>query len=368
MTEPGPVPAPGVTEAIVGLLSPVLGTLERLFWVQRRLHPAVAPQLAEQLDPAREALAGPLADLEKLDVPDHVQFIRERLLDVGRQSLEITAAFVEAARSGRDPFDLYRAVRRVSRVQEALYPLAPVFEAVSRWFLEPERRDDDALVERLRAAALRDDEVGVGVQHASNERDARGGFSLYIPETCDGRTPAPLVVALHGGHGHGRDFLWTWVRDARSRGALLMAPTSRGRTWSIIGREDVDAENLREMVEFVAGHYPVDRERVLLTGMSDGGTYALLCGLRDGPPFTHLAPACGTLHPLLLVGEGLERARGRPIYMIHGALDWMFPVNTARFARQLLEDAGARLVYREIDDLSHTYPRDENPRILDWLL
>jgi hypothetical protein len=28
---------------------------------------------------------------------------------------------------------------------------------------------------------------------------------------------------------------------------------------------------------------------------------------------------------------------------------------------------GKRLVYREVEDLSHTYPRDENPKILDWL-
>jgi len=33
-----------------------------------------------------------------------------------------------------------------------------------------------------------------------------------------------------------------------------------------------------------------------------------------------------------------------------------------------LQEAGARLVYRELADLSHTYPRDENPKILDWLL
>ncbi len=33
--------------------------------------------------------------------------------------------FVEAARTSGDPFDLYRAVRRFSRVQETLYPLAP---------------------------------------------------------------------------------------------------------------------------------------------------------------------------------------------------------------------------------------------------
>jgi phospholipase/carboxylesterase len=46
----------------------------------------------------------------------------------------------------------------------------------------------------------------------------------------------------------------------------------------------------------------------------------------------------------------------------------MFPVHTARMAREALLAAGARLVYRELEDLSHTYPRDENPKVLDWLL
>ena len=149
---------------------------------------------------------------------------------------------------------------------------------------------------------------------------------------------------------------------------LLMAPTSRDRTWSIMSRQDVDAEGLRSMIETIAERYPVDRARVLLTGMSDGATYALLCGLSDGMPFTHLAPACGALHPFLLVGDGLARVRERPIYLVHGALDWMFPVATARLATQVLSGAGAKLVYREVEDLSHTYPRDENPRILDWLV
>ena len=33
-----------------------------------------------------------------------------------------------------------------------------------------------------------------------------------------------------------------------------------------------------------------------------------------------------------------------------------------------LRAAGAEVLYREIADLSHVYPRDENPRILDWFL
>ncbi len=359
---------PTTIDAIGALLPPLLTTLERIGWVQRHLYPPVADRLADALAPSSDAVAGPLGAMEALAWPEELQFMRDRLVDVARQTLELVTAFVGAARSSAEPIDLYRALRRFARIQETLYPLAPAFEPVSRWFLEPARRNDDALVARLRDGALRDDDVRVGVLHASNERGDRGGFSLYVPEQWDGQAPMPLVVALHGGQGHGRDFLWTWLRDARSRGVLVIAPTSRDRTWSIMGGEDVDASGLREMVASVAARYPVDHARVLLTGMSDGATYSLLCGLRDGMPFTHLAPLCGVLHPFLLAGDGLTRAHDRPIYLTHGALDWMFPIAIARLTRGALETAGARLVYREIEDLSHTYPRDENPKILDWLI
>jgi len=46
----------------------------------------------------------------------------------------------------------------------------------------------------------------------------------------------------------------------------------------------------------------------------------------------------------------------------------MFPIYTAHLTREALNAAGARVLYREIEDLSHTYPRDENPKILDWLI
>jgi len=362
-----PTPAP-VIAAIERVLVPLLDTLERLLWVQRYLYPPAAPRLAEVLAPQTEALAPPLQALEAEPWPDETVFMRERLADVGRQTLDVVTAFVAAARGSGDPLDLYRTLRRVARVQESLYPLAPAFDPVSRWFLDPARRDDDALVERLRDGTLREDDDArrVGVLHAANDRNTRGGFSLYVPETWDGRATMPLVVALHGGHGHGRDFLWSWLREARARQALVLAPTSESRTWSLMG-PDVDAPRLARMVESVGERYPVDRARVLLTGMSDGATYALMQGAREGSPFTHLAPACGVLHPMLLAGDALHTLRDRPIYLVHGALDWMFPVETTRLAQQVLTAAGAQLVYREIDDLSHTYPRDENPKILEWL-
>jgi phospholipase/carboxylesterase len=352
-------------DAIADLLPPLLDTFDRVAWVQRHLYPPAAERLVEALTPATAALTPPLQALRARERPDELDFMRDRLVDVSKLMVDIVAAFGTAARDGQ-LIEMYRALRPFAGAQEALYPLAPALDPVSRWFLDDVRGDDDALVARLREGTLREDSVRIGLLHSENERHTRGGFSLYVPESWDGALPLPLIVALHGGHGHGRDFLWTWLRDARSHEMLLLAPTSRQRTWALMG-EDVDAEPLRQMVDAVGERYPIDRARMLLTGMSDGATYAYLHGLREGSPFTHLAAMCGVLHPAVLMNGGIERARDRGVYVIHGALDWMFPIATARLARDTLSEAGARLVYREVADLSHTYPRDENREVLDWL-
>jgi phospholipase/carboxylesterase len=107
---------------------------------------------------------------------------------------------------------------------------------------------------------------------------------------------------------------------------------------------------------------------MLLTGMSDGGTFSYVSGLQDNSPFTHLAPISASFHPMLLEGASRERLDGLPVYLVHGALDWMFPIDVAHMARDALSAAGVALEYRELADLSHTYPREENDRILSWLL
>lgn len=189
----------------------------------------------------------------------------------------------------------------------------------------------------------------------------QGGFALYVPERYDEARPWPLIVALHGGSGNGRDFLWTWVREARSRGYLLVAPTAIGTTWS-----EIDEPGLVAIVAWIRERYHVASDRVLMTGLSDGGTFTLVYGLTHPDVFRALAPCCGVFHPINLANGNLERARGVPIYLVHGALDFLFPVDYARMTRTVLSEAGADLTYRELPELSHTYPRSENPAILRW--
>jgi phospholipase/carboxylesterase len=270
---------------------------------------------------------------------------------------------LRAVRSGQGDMTLaFRALRQLPRAEEVLYPLTARFPPVSSFFLNPELCEDADLLARLAAPA----NEATGIIHDNNEPRSRGGFSLYVPEYYTPDRALPLVMGLHGGSGNGRGFLWRWLRDARSLGAILVTPTALGATWALMG-EDADTANLARILETVRSRYNIDPERLLLTGMSDGGTFSYVTGLDRGSPFTHLAPIAATFHPLMAEMADTERLRGLPIHIVHGALDWMFPVQTARMTRDVLTAAGANVIYREIDNLSHCYPREMNAEILQWL-
>lgn len=233
---------------------------------------------------------------------------------------------------------------------------------MSSFFLNAANRENHDLLSRLEAGAGEH----TGIFHDHNEPGSRGGFSAYVPEYYVPGRPMPLVMALHGGSGNGRGFLWSWLRDARSLGAVLVAPTATGPTWALMG-DDTDTPNLMRILETVRGRWSIDASRMLLTGMSDGGTFCYVTGLDGASPFTHLAPVAATFHPLMAEMADATRLQGLSVFITHGKLDWMFPVQTTRQTQAALSTAGANVTYREIDDLSHTYPREINAELLQWL-
>ena len=346
---------------IVALAPPLLQALERLAFVARYFNPTQYGELMEAVGDPDGALAAERPRLEAW--PAELAQVRVALSAASDAALAAFAELRAAPEQDDGLTAVFRALRHLPRAQEALYPLARNLPPVSRFFLDPAQRDDEALQKRLAEAP---EQATTGVIHGGSEPGARGGFSLYVPEYYDPGVAWPVVFALHGGSGNGRAFLWSWLREARSRGAILVAPTAVGRTWAIQG-PDPDTPNLARILDLVRSHWSVDESRLLLSGMSDGGTFAYVSGLEGGSPFTHLAPASAAFHPMLTSFADKERLAGLPIHITHGVLDWMFAVDMAREAKAALEAAGAAVTYLEIPDLAHTYPREANGPILSWL-
>lgn len=336
------------------ILPPLLRAVTVLEFVARHLDPMTFDQMFAAVgtpdDALREALHGVDGEAEPAVIS-------------ARLALSAFDGMRTALANGDDLYAIYGALRFLPRALEALYPLASRDPLVNSFYLDPSLRGDADIVAQA-AQPPRDGETGV--MHFDNERGSRGGYSLYVPESYSPQRPLPLVMALHGGSGHGRAFLWSWLRDARSFEAIVVAPTATGRTWALMG-DDTDTPNLHRILDDVSARWQVDAARLLLTGMSDGGTFCYVSGLEAGSRFTHLAPVSATFHPMMASMADAERINGLPIRITHGARDWMFPVEVARRAAEALAAAGADVGYREIDDLSHCYPREINAALLTWL-
>jgi phospholipase/carboxylesterase len=349
-----------VVDDIVAVLPPLLQSLEALSFIARHLNPPDFGRVMEAAGAPDQALQAARARLA--DWPQEFAHLRAPLETAGAAALAAFEGLRDVQHGNGDLIAVFRALRDFPRAQEALYPLAAKLPPVSEFFLDPTLREDAGLLARLAEPA----EENTGILHDHNEPGSRGGFSLYVPEYYAPDRAWPLVMALHGGSGNGRGFLWSWLRDARSHGAILVAPTATGATWALMG-EDTDTPNLARILTFVQERWNIDPARLLLTGMSDGGTFCYVSGLESTSPFTHLAPVSATFHPLMAEMADAGRLRGLPVHLVHGRLDWMFPVQVARQTRDLLSAAGADVTYRELDDLSHTYPREINAEILNWL-
>ncbi len=348
-----------LVDAISGLLPPLLNALDGLEFAARNLHPEGLERLWSLLSPLDEALRRARPALDDARWPARLDGPKQALAGSADTALDALTRLCVAGEAG-DMQEALRGTRARAPALEYLYPLASMLPPVNKFFIEPSARGEEWRLERLARRPK------AGVTHFGNDRGKRGGWSLFVPEDLDPEVPAALVVALHGGGGHGRLFLWSWLRAARTAGAILAAPTSTGRTWALMG-DDPDTPRLLEIVAEIRERHVVDPGRLLLTGMSDGATFSYVSALPSDGPWTHLAPFAGTFHPMLLEFINAERLQGLPIYLVHGALDWMFPVGIARAARDAFAARGAPVTYRELPDLAHAFPTEECAAVLAWM-
>lgn len=174
---------------------------------------------------------------------------------------------------------------------------------------------------------------------------------LRVPSGMHDGAPARLILTLHGAGADSRTGLAPLVSLADAHRLLLLAPASQGRTWDVIlGSCGPDVRRIDDALEDVFASYPVDSERLAISGFSDGASYALSLGLANPDLFTHiLAFSPGFVAPV--------RPTGTPrVYISHGRADEVLPIErTTRRIVPQLRSAGVPVEVHEFDG-PHTVP------------
>lgn len=122
-------------------------------------------------------------------------------------------------------------------------------------------------------------------------------YHIRLPNDWDGKTALPVLMHFHG-WGRQGDLIVKHRRIAghtRRRGVLLVAPNGLGRTWDFwrVGGRDVPFA--AAVLEDVAARFPIDRDRIYVSGYSYGAAMAWRFACEAGGGVAALLAISGTL-------------------------------------------------------------------------
>jgi phospholipase/carboxylesterase len=184
---------------------------------------------------------------------------------------------------------------------------------------------------------------------------------VHVPPGVTPETPATLVVALHGAGGDARGGLAPLAPLADAARLLVVAPSSDGPTWDAIGgRWGSDVELVDAAVAEALDRWPVRPDRLVVSGFSDGASYALGLGLANGDLVTHVVAFAPGFVPS-------APPAGRPaVFITHGTNDPVLPIGrTSRAIVPRLEEQGYDVRYEEFPG-GHEVPADLAAAAVAW--
>jgi predicted peptidase len=203
--------------------------------------------------------------------------------------------------------------------------------------------------------------------HVSARLDT-ANLLLYLPhDLADGRL-LPTVLYLHGGSHRGTDLNALkgygpprLLAEGQALPFILIAPQlAEGEIWS-------DAEGLIGLVDELSRSYPIDPDRLYVTGMSMGGRGAWYLAYRYPHRFAAIAPVAA-FQPIPHWASSGRLSR-LPVRAYHGDEDSLAPFADAVRMHEALSTAGG------VSELIVLSGRDHfiadvmaDPAFYEWLL
>jgi polyhydroxybutyrate depolymerase len=155
-------------------------------------------------------------------------------------------------------------------------------------------------------------------------------YYLYTPKTYNPNRPMPLVIALHGYGGQGKDLAANtgFSELAEQKGFIIAYPDGIERRWDVVsnplfGVDDVSF--IAALIDHLTQIRAIDRRRIYATGVSNGGFLVQRLACEQNSQIAAFATVVATLPSQ--VRSQCHPARPVSLLMINGTADRKVPWN-----------------------------------------
>lgn len=209
--------------------------------------------------------------------------------------------------------------------------------------------------------------------------DSDQPYAIYLPKDLEKAAKWPLVISLHGAGSNPRLNLRRVLGKGNLPGEtdaeatryfpafpqvpyIVACPLARGS----MGYQGVPEQDVYDVLADVEKRFPIDADRVYLTGVSMGGGGALWLGLTRPDLWAAIAPVCAAApeeaRPLA------PNALHVPVALFHGSVDPIVPAESSRRWQHDLLEAGVPVQYTEYPNVRHNSwdSAYKNEAIFDW--
>lgn len=211
----------------------------------------------------------------------------------------------------------------------------------------------DSLVKNIRKHSR----TGIAMETLYDSANTPYQLGYKTPEHIKADSSYPLIIYLHGGTG-------TKVNTKGERAFEMLSPladsmqlflaspsaSANARWWDQTGMS-----RILQTLRFMTLHYPIDRSKVFLAGVSDGATGCWAAANVIYSPFAGFFAISGYGGMLPMTGMQLypENLMQRPIYNVNAGNDRLYPLEIVNRFLAYMTESGVQVI-------SKTYPEQDH--------
>jgi len=195
-------------------------------------------------------------------------------------------------------------------------------------------------------------EEGITYQEVDLENGEIWQFGLSVTDVITG-AKVPFVIALSG-DGPGRGEYIPYLEcladpGLEELGGIIFAPDNRAEnSW-----EYDNATLVMSVINYAVDNWPIDENKIIVTGHSNGGYGAWYFGIHYPQIFSAAIPIASRMeypNNSFIENEKIDT----PIYVIHSTNDELFDIKDVSSKIERLVSSGSDIHFEKVDHLAHS--------------